>query len=116
MTLAAGDFEGRLDLGDWRGSVLFLLARPRTHSKPAGKADQKDDRDKDDLRHGYFPEVHAQGHDGRILKKKDQEQNGDDNDGYRFGIFHEAFLLFPKSWISSYHLSPRSSTDRTQPW
>jgi hypothetical protein len=79
---------------------LFLSARQFTHRKSAGKADQKNERDKDNLGHGHFPEIQAQRHDGRILKKEDQEQDHDDNDGYGFRIPHKRFLRFLKNWVS----------------
>jgi hypothetical protein len=94
MTRAAGNIEGCLDLGDCLASVLFLPARQLAYRKATGKADQKNDRDKDNLGHGYFPEVQVQRYVGPILIKKDQEQNEDDNDGYRFRFPHKKFLHF----------------------
>jgi hypothetical protein len=100
MSLGTGDFEGSRDLRNFLVLRQLFSARQFTHCKPAGKADQKNERDKDNLGHGYRPEVQVQCYVGPILIKKDQEQNEDDNDGYRFRFPHKRFLRFLKNWVS----------------
>jgi hypothetical protein len=100
MIRGTGGLEGSRDLRNRLVLRGLFSARQFTHCKSAGKADQKNERDKDNLGHGHFPEIQAQRHDGRILKKEDQEQNHDDNDGYRFRIPHKKFLRFLKNWVS----------------
>jgi len=100
MIPGTGDFEGSRNLGGCLVPLRLLSPGQFTHRKPTGKADQKNERDKDNLGHGHFPEIQAQRHDARILKKEDHKQNQDDNDGYRFRILHKRFLRFLKNWVS----------------
>jgi hypothetical protein len=64
-----------------------------THKISDDEAQNKDQRDQNDLGHGYFPEIEPQSDNLGVLYQKDDEQNGQYNSSDEFGVFHSPSSL-----------------------
>jgi hypothetical protein len=81
----------------WSAIRPFGPAGQLGRDKTAGKPDQEDNGDQDDLGHGDLPEIQSKCHLVRVLKKKDQEQDHKHNGQGDFEILH--FRHLRSFWI-----------------
>jgi hypothetical protein len=73
--------------------ALSPFAPERAHNISNDEAQNQDQRDQNDLGHGYLPEIQSQRDHLGVLYQKDDEQNSEYYSTNNFWVFHKSSFL-----------------------